>query len=160
MKVLGIDPGSHRMGYAVLEKELSRIHVRTYGTIEVPSGTKSPINLIAIRRQLEAILDEFRPDLACVEDLFFAKNRTTAAKVYESRGVVLLTLGEHNIPFVEPTASQIKKGTTGSGVADKKEIKAALKLLLGLAELTGHDDSWDAMASAYVGFAMSGSVGR
>lgn len=157
MKILGIDPGSHRLGYSVLQKDKSVIRVLTYGTIEVPSGTKSPVNLIAIRRQLDAILDEYHPDLASVEELFFAKNRTTAAKVYEARGVVLLTLGEHNIPLVEPTASQIKKGTTGSGTADKKDIKAALKLLLGLENLTGHDDSWDAIASAYVGFAMSGS---
>ncbi|TGK02703.1 endonuclease [Leptospira langatensis] len=160
MKILGIDPGSHRLGYAVLQKEKSHIKVLTYGTIEVPPGTKSPVNLIAIRRQLDAILDEYHPDLASVEELFFAKNRTTAAKVYESRGVVLLTLGEHNVPVVEPTASQIKKGTTGSGTADKKDIKSALKLLLGLADLTGHDDSWDAIASAYVGFAMSGSFGK
>ncbi|PNV75068.1 crossover junction endodeoxyribonuclease RuvC [Leptospira inadai] len=159
MKVLGIDPGSHRMGYAVLEKVKSVILVRTYGTIEVPPGTKSPVNLIAIRRQLDAILDEFRPDLACVEELFFAKNRSTAARVYESRGVILLTLGEHNVPVVEPTASQIKKGTTGNGTADKKDIKSALRLLLGLRDLTGHDDSWDALASAYVGLAMTGSVG-
>ncbi len=160
MRILGIDPGSHRLGYAVLHKEKSHIKVLTYGTIEVPPGTKSPVNLITIRRQLDAILDEYRPDLACVEELFFAKNKTTAAKVYESRGVVLLTLGEHNVPVLEPTASQIKKGTTGSGTSDKKAIKSALKLLLGLEELTGHDDSWDAIASAYVGLAMSGSLRR
>ncbi|EPG66354.1 crossover junction endodeoxyribonuclease RuvC [Leptospira wolffii] len=160
MRILGIDPGSHRLGYAVLHKEKSRIQVLTYGTIEVPPGTKSPVNLIAIRRQLDAILDEYRPEIASVEDLFFSKNRTTAAQVYESRGVVLLTLGEHNIQILEPTASQIKKGTTGSGTADKKNVKSALKLLLSLEELTGHDDSWDAIASAYVGLAMVGPLGK
>ncbi|PJZ69159.1 endonuclease [Leptospira perolatii] len=158
MRVIGIDPGSHRIGYAVLEKKNSIISVLTYGTIEVPPKTKSPINLIQIRRQLDAILDEFCPKIASVEELFFAKNRTTAARVYESRGVILLTLGEHSVPILEPTASQIKKGTTGSGAADKKDVKSALKLLLGLEELTGHDDSWDAIASAYVGLAMQSSL--
>lgn len=160
MRILGIDPGSHRLGYAILQKEKSLIRVLTYGTIEVPPGTKSPVNLIAIRRQLDAILDEYKPEMASIEELFFAKNKTTAARVYESRGVVLLTLGEHNVPFVEPTASQIKKGTTGSGTADKKSVKSALKLLLGLQELTGHDDSWDAIASAYVGLAMNSPFGN
>ncbi|TGK36459.1 endonuclease [Leptospira gomenensis] len=157
LRIIGIDPGSHRAGYAVLEKVSSKIKILTYGTVEVPSGTPSPDNLLLLRSGLSEVLEEFRPVLASVEEMFFAKNKKTASRVFESRGVLLVTLAERNIPILEPTVSQIKKGTTGSGIADKKQIRQALKLLLGIDLLKGHDDSWDAVAAAYVGLSMNSS---
>ncbi|MCG6166798.1 crossover junction endodeoxyribonuclease RuvC [Leptospira sp. FAT1] len=157
LRIIGIDPGSHRAGYAVLEKNGSKIRILTYGTVEVPSGTPSPDNLLLLRSGLSEVLEEFQPSLASVEEMFFAKNKKTASRVFESRGVLLVTLAEKNIPILEPTVSQIKKGTTGSGTADKKQIRQALKLLLNVELLKGHDDSWDAVAAAYVGLSMSSS---
>ncbi|AYV56511.1 crossover junction endodeoxyribonuclease RuvC [Leptospira kmetyi] len=157
MRIIGIDPGSHRAGYAVLEKASSKIRILTYGTVEVPSGTPSPENLLILRKGLVDLLEEYKPAIASVEEMFFAKNKKTASRVFESRGVLLLTLAELNIRILEPTVSQIKKGTTGSGTADKKQIRQALKILLGIDLLKGHDDSWDAVAAAYVGLSMSSS---
>ncbi|TGM03458.1 endonuclease [Leptospira barantonii] len=157
MRIIGIDPGSHRAGYAVLEKASSKIKILTYGTVEVPSGTPSPDNLLILRKGLADILEEYKPSIASVEEMFFAKNKKTASRVFESRGVLLITLAELNIRILEPTVSQIKKGTTGSGTADKKQIRQALKILLGIDLLKGHDDSWDAVAAAYVGLSMSSS---
>ncbi|EMF88834.1 putative crossover junction endodeoxyribonuclease RuvC [Leptospira santarosai str. ST188] len=155
LRIIGIDPGSHRAGYAVLEKIASKIRILTYGTVEVPSGTPSPNNLLVLRNGLTEILKEFKPSVASVEEMFFSKNKKTASRVFESRGVLLVTLAEMNIQILEPTVSQIKKGTTGSGTADKKQIRQALKLLLDIDLLKGHDDSWDAVAAAYVGLSMS-----
>lgn len=157
MRIIGIDPGSHRAGYAVLEKAASKIRILTYGTVEVPSGTPSPENLLILRKGLTEVLEEYKPTIASVEEMFFAKNKKTASRVFESRGVLLLTLAELNIRILEPTVSQIKKGTTGSGTADKKQIRQALKILLNIELLKGHDDSWDAVAAAYVGLSMSSS---
>ncbi|ANH00985.1 crossover junction endodeoxyribonuclease RuvC [Leptospira borgpetersenii] len=157
LRIIGIDPGSHRAGYAVLEKTASKIRILAYGTVEVPSGTPSPNNLLVLRKGLTEILKEFKPSIASVEEMFFAKNKKTASRVFESRGVLLVTLAEMNIQILEPTVSQIKKGTTGSGTADKKQIRQALKLLLDIDLLKGHDDSWDAVAAAYVGLSMSSS---
>lgn len=157
LRIIGIDPGSHRAGYAVLEKNASKIKILNYGTVEVPSGTPSPDNLLMLRKGLREILEEFNPSIASVEEMFFAKNKKTASRVFESRGVLLVTLAELNIRILEPTVSQIKKGTTGSGTADKKQIHQALKLLLNVELLKGHDDSWDAIAAAYVGLSMSSS---
>ncbi|AYR10165.1 crossover junction endodeoxyribonuclease RuvC [Leptospira borgpetersenii serovar Hardjo-bovis] len=157
LRIIGIDPGSHRAGYAILEKTASKIRILAYGTVEVPSGTPSPNNLLVLRKGLTEILKEFKPSIASVEEMFFAKNKKTASRVFESRGVLLVTLAEMNIQILEPTVSQIKKGTTGSGNADKKQIRQALKLLLDIDLLKGHDDSWDAVAAAYVGLSMSSS---
>lgn len=125
--------------------------------MEAPSGTQSPDNLLILRKGLREVLEEYKPTIASVEEMFFAKNKKTASRVFESRGVLLITLAEKNIQILEPTVSQIKKGTTGSGTADKKQIRHALKLLLNIEPLKGHDDSWDAVAAAYVGLSMSSS---
>lgn len=143
------------MGFALL-KVLPRFkfQVLDYGTKEIPPGTRVGESLLFIRREVEGLLDVHSPDLASVEELFFNKNLKTAAKVYQARGVILLTLAERGIKLVEPTATQIKKGVTGSGKADKKQIRLALQLILGLSGLKGHDDSWDAIAAAFVGYGM------
>ncbi len=154
MRIIGIDPGSHRVGYAVLlfpEANRSRPELLTYGTIEVLPKTPSPDNLLQIKYELDSILTEYQPNFGSVEELFFLKNVTTGMRVSESRGVILLSLGEKNIPAVQPTATQIKKGISANGSATKKEVRQAIKLILGFKDLKGHDDSWDAIAAAFVG---------
>jgi crossover junction endodeoxyribonuclease RuvC len=153
--ILGIDPGTHRMGFAILKSlPRFRFEILEYGTKEIPSGTGVAESLLFIRKEVVHLVSIFQPNLASVEELFFNKNLKTAAKVYQARGVILLTLAESGIPLVEPTATQIKKGVTGSGRADKKQIRSALQLILGLKDLKGHDDSWDAVAAAFVGYGM------
>ncbi|MCG9873496.1 MAG: crossover junction endodeoxyribonuclease RuvC [Leptospiraceae bacterium] len=157
MIVMGIDPGSHRLGFAFLKKNTtirSRPEILEYGTIEVPAKTKSPDNLKIIYSELERLILVHKPDRACVENLFFSKNKKTAQMVYEARGVILLILGQHSIPIYELTANQIKKGVSASGSADKKAIRRSIQLLLGV-DAKGHDDSWDAIACAFVGSGMN-----
>jgi crossover junction endodeoxyribonuclease RuvC len=155
-RIIGIDPGSHRIGYAILDRdERSRkIILIDYGTIEVNSAIQSPESLLIVNSELKEILKNYKPEVASVEELFFFKNQKTVAQVYETRGVILLTLIEKGLKIIEPTITQIKKGVTGSGTADKKQVKEAIKLILGLRELKGHDDSWDAVAAGFVGLAM------
>lgn len=154
---MGIDPGSHRVGYAFLQKppgsrsQLPKI--LTYGTIDIPPKTPSPNNLIIIQEGLKDLIDEYSPDRACVEDLFFSKNKKTAQQVYEARGVILFTLGITNVPTFELTANQIKKGISASGTADKKAIRRSIQMIFRM-DPTGHDDSWDAIACAFVGFSL------
>jgi crossover junction endodeoxyribonuclease RuvC len=150
---LGIDPGSHRLGYAFLEKlpgSRTTPKVLDYGTIEVPPKTPSPANLLIIQDSLSKLIQDYKPNRACVENLFFSKNKKTAQQVYEARGVILLTLGQHEIPIFELTANQIKKGVSATGSADKKAIRRSIQMILGMTP-TGHDDSWDAIACAFVG---------
>jgi crossover junction endodeoxyribonuclease RuvC len=155
-RIIGIDPGSHRIGYALLDRDdkSRKINLIDYGTIEVNSNVQSPESLLIVNAELEIILNKYKPDFASVEELFFFKNQKTVAQVYEARGVILFTLIGKGLKIIEPTITQIKKGVTGSGTADKKQVKEAIKLILGLKELKGHDDSWDAVAAGFVGLAM------
>ncbi len=155
MKIIGIDPGSHRCGYAILEKDTKRkINLIDYGTIEVPPKTLFAESIIHIYDSLLDILDLHKPEISSVEELFYFKNQKTVAAVYQTRGVILLALSQKKIPILEPTITQIKKGITGNGNADKKAVKLAIKMILGISELKGHDDSWDAIAAGFVGLAM------
>lgn len=157
MVVMGIDPGSHRIGYAFLQKppgsrsQLPKI--LDYGTIDIPPKTPSPENLILIHENLERLIAEYSPDRACVEDLFFSKNKKTAQQVYEARGVILYTLGKVLVPIHQLTANQIKKGISASGTADKKAIRRSIQMIFRM-DPTGHDDSWDAIACAFVGYSL------
>ncbi len=155
IRILGIDPGTHRIGFAILDKEGRLLpQVVKYGTIEIPQNTSFPESLFLLREELQKIVIEYKPTCASVESLYFNKNLKTAGSVYQARGVILLTLYANNVKIIEPSVTQIKKGVTGSGKADKKDIHNALKLILRLTELKGHDDSWDAIACAFVGLQM------
>lgn len=152
---LGIDPGSHRIGYAILTRSNSKKYsLNLFGTIEVPPKTKSPESLQIVRNELTKILDDHNITFASVENLYFAQNKTTAQAVYETRGVILLTIGERNLKIVQPSNTQVKKAVTGNGNADKDMVKRGIEMLLGLKDLKGLDDSIDAIANAYVGFSL------
>lgn len=161
MRILGIDPGSHRVGYAILEKPASlksKIpQVIQYGTIDIQPKTPTPENLIHIYEELKSLIQETKPNLACIEELFFMKNKKTASKVYEARGVILLCLGHCQIPYYQLTAKQIKKGISASGNATKKDIRSSIQKILGF-QPSGQDDSWDAIACAFVGFSIPSSI--
>jgi len=157
MRIIGIDPGSHRIGFSILERDAklrSKSRIVEYGTIEIPPGTKSPENLQILRDRLLQILQNHSPQIACVEDIFYAKNMKTAKTVTESRGVILLLLADQGLKILQPSATQIKKGVTGSGSANKKDISRALQIIFALDSIDGLDDSWDAIAAGFVGLSM------
>lgn len=150
--ILGIDPGTHRIGYSILKMDSKRnLKLIEYGTKEIESKADLKTSLLFIQKSIRTLVKKHEPSLACIEELFFYKNLKTATSVLQARGVILLTLYEKNIPVVELTATQIKKGISGSGRADKPQIKRAIELLLNVPKLKGLDDSWDAIAIAFVG---------
>ncbi len=153
IRILGIDPGSHRTGIAILDKSGNALpKVIHHDTIESPPNAELPTALIILRKALLEVIEEFKPTHSSVEEIFFSKNLKTATRVFQARGVILLTLAEKDITIYQPTVTQIKKGVTSSGKADKKQIHSSLKLILKLGELKGLDDSWDAIAAGFVGF--------
>jgi crossover junction endodeoxyribonuclease RuvC len=155
LRIIGIDPGSHRVGYSILEKNFkSKVEVLDYGTIQVTPKTPIPESLVIINKELNLILKKWKPEIASVEELFYFKNQKTVSAVYQSRGVILLTIQNHHIPILEPTVTQIKKGITGSGNADKSQIKKAVQMILGIEITNKYDDSWDAIACGFVGLSM------
>jgi crossover junction endodeoxyribonuclease RuvC len=147
--VLGLDPGTARLGFGVLIKAGARFTHIAHGCLETPKGMPQPERLETLHKGLKAILDQYQPELVGVEKLFFTKNVKTAMPVAEARGVILQSLQARGLRILEFTPMQVKLAVTGYGAADKRQVQEMVKVLLKLREIPQPDDAADALAIAY-----------
>ena len=149
MIVLGIDPGTARLGFGVLRKDGPRLTHLVHGCLETPKTMSQPDRLHRLSRELEALLAFHQPDLIGVERLFFAKNAKTAMTVSEARGMILVAAKNHRLEILEHTPMQVKQAVAGYGGADKRQVQEMVCRLLKLKEIPKPDDAADALAIAY-----------
>ena len=148
MIVLGIDPGYALMGWGVVEAEGSRMKLINYGCIETKAGVPMQNRLRTLQLGVRDLLNIYKPDDVAFEELFFARNVTTALMVGAARGAAIIAAAEYTENLYEYTPMQIKHAVTGNGRADKKQIQQMVKLLLKLEEIPKPDDAADAIACA------------
>lgn len=148
MRILGIDPGIARTGWGIIESQKSKVKSQKYGCIETSAGLDTSQRLRHIYRSVVKIINEYKPDVMVVEELFFNTNAKTALIVGQARGVVLLSASENNLPIVSYTPLQVKVAVTGYGRADKNQIGQMVKTILKLKEIPKPDDVTDALAIA------------
>lgn len=148
MLILGLDPGTATVGYALLRKNKNELTVLTYGCIRTKPRDETGTRLAQIEKELEKIVRQFKPQEAAIERLFFLNNVKTAMAVSQARGVMLLTLARLKLPTFEYTPLQVKMAVTGYGKAPKIQIQKMVKNILGLEELPQPDDAADALAIA------------
>ena len=146
MKILGIDPGTTRIGYGLIERG-RELKLLEYGVIEVRSKTE-PNKLLELAKKLSGLIDALKPELAGVEKLYFAKNKKTALAVAQARGVILYLLLKKNILIQELRPGDVKIAVTGYGLAGKTAVKRMVKKILKIDDLEGYDDASDALAIA------------
>lgn len=148
MRVIGIDPGTALCGYGVIERVGSRLRVLTYGVIVTTPDMSTAARLEKIYRELNDLLEEYKPDRMGVEELFFNRNITTAMTVSQARGVILLCAQLAGVELSEYTPLQVKQGVVGYGKATKHQVTEMTKRLLGIREAVRPDDAADALAIA------------
>ncbi len=148
MLVIGIDPGTARTGYGLVRETEAGLVPVAFGVIETLAGAPLPQRLQTIYRELRALLTLHGPASGAVEKLFFARNVTTAMTVGQARGVALLALAEAGVAVSEYTPLEVKQAVAGYGRADKLQMQAMVRTLLGLAEVPRPDDAADALAVA------------
>lgn len=146
MKFLGIDPGTTRIGYGLVEGSKTPKLV-SYGVIEIRAVRDSD-RLLELSKRFAELLTSSGATVAGVERIFFSKNRKTAISVAQARGVILSKLTEKGITIVEWHPSAVKLAVTNYGRADKYAVKTMVQKILGVGDLTGHDDATDALAIA------------
>ncbi|MGJ3240494.1 MAG: crossover junction endodeoxyribonuclease RuvC [Anaerolineae bacterium] len=147
MLVLGIDPGTATVGYGLVkEHQDGALQAIEYGVIRTSAKTPMPERLNIIYDTLTDIVAEFKPDRAAVEELFFAKNVTTAITVSQARGVILLALQRAHLPINEYKPNMIKQSVSGYGGADKPQVQEMVRMLLNLDTIPRPDDAADALA--------------
>lgn len=145
---MGIDPGTGRLGWAVVEKNNGSEKLVDCGTIETPVKTPLPDRLAIIFTDLRELIEKYKPDEGAIEELFFERNVTTAMAVARASGVVLLVFQLAKIPTVGYSPVQVKAGLTGYGRADKQMVEKMVMMILKLKEKQKLDDTADAMAVA------------
>jgi len=148
-RVIGLDPGTARTGYAILESEGGEaLTAVAFGVIETPPADPLPQRLLFLYQQIRELLLLHRPQSGAVEKLFFQRNVSTAIQVGQARGVILLALAEAEIPVAEYTPNEIKQSVSGYGSANKRQMQEMVRLLLGLEAIPQPDDAADALAIA------------
>lgn len=152
MKIVGIDPGLGRIGYAAIIGTARGVELLHAETITTPLGWHPAERLLALERALTDRLKRDRPDGVSIERIFFEKNRKTALAVAEARGVILLTARRHVHSIWEYTPLEVKLAVAGHGRAAKADIRRMLQLLLPRATVAPGDDTADAVAIALTAF--------
>jgi crossover junction endodeoxyribonuclease RuvC len=147
MRILGIDCGCEKTGYGVIETD-GRSHCLVVAGV-IRTSPKDPMGqrLLEIGQGLRAIICEYVPMAASVEEVFHARNTQTALKLAHVRGVALLAIAEAGLQLGEYSPLEVKSSVVGYGRAEKQQVQLMVKNLLGLAELQAEDAS-DAIAVA------------
>jgi crossover junction endodeoxyribonuclease RuvC len=146
--VLGVDPGTARLGYAVIRAEGGTLTLVCGDIIATPAGAAPHQRLHTIYHGLLSIIAECAPSEMAVEELFFAKNTTTAIGVGQARGVALLAAAETGLAVSEYKPMQVKQAIHGYGLATKAQVSEMVRALLRLPAPLTPDDASDAAAIA------------
>lgn len=144
---LGIDPGTARLGYGLIRGGLEPTLIDA-GVIETWPDEPMSARLVTLYDGARELIEEFRPDVLAIEQLFFARNVTTAISVGQARGVVILAAAQAGVPVAEYTPSEIKFAIAGYGKADKPQMQEMVRMILKLSTVPQPDDAADALAVA------------
>lgn len=146
MRILGIDPGTSRIGFGVIETAggLRLLHC---GTIEAKDKTLAE-KIGNFSGQFTKLLSDTNPELAAIETIYFAKNQKTALAVAQARGVLMSLLVDKKVPIVEYGPTEVKLNIAGYGLADKKAVAKMVENILKIKINEKYDDAIDAIAIA------------
>ncbi|MGB7356146.1 MAG: crossover junction endodeoxyribonuclease RuvC [Acidobacteriaceae bacterium] len=156
MRVCGIDCGTETTGYGVVEcddrstavGQLPRLVALDAGGICPPRKAPLPERLAFIHAQIAVLLEQHRPDVVAVEEVFYSVNAKSAIKLGHVRGVALLAAANAGIPVAEYAPLTIKSTVTGYGLAAKQQVQFMVARLLSLTQVPEPPDAADALAIA------------
>jgi crossover junction endodeoxyribonuclease RuvC len=149
MRILGLDPGTATVGYGLIEVQDGQPVVVAFGVLSTrPEDGSTARRLQIVYEGLNELIERYRPDAAAVEELFFGRNITTAVRVGQARGVLLLALANAGIQVAEYSPPKIKEAVSGYGKASKQQVQFMVQNILNLAEVPQPDDAADGLAVA------------
>jgi crossover junction endodeoxyribonuclease RuvC len=148
VRVLGIDCGTERTGWGVIESDGRRHRVLGHGVIRAAASKPLEQRLAAIAQGLRAVLQDHQPDSAAVEEVFYSQNVKTALKLAHVRGVALLAIAEARIVLGEYSPLAVKMSVVGYGRAEKQQVQLMVRTLTGLQGVIETEDASDALAVA------------
>jgi crossover junction endodeoxyribonuclease RuvC len=146
--ILGIDPGLSETGWGIIASDGQRYIHKDHGVIKTASSLELGERLVSIHDALYEIIQQFKPNYAGIESLFFAKNVLSAIPVAHARGIMMYTLSKYALSIKELPPQEIKRSIVGNGRADKFQVQHMVKILLGLPDVPKPDHAADALAAA------------
>ncbi len=147
MRILGIDPGSRKTGYGLIEHSNNKSRHLDSGFIRLNEKETLIDRLLILSMELEKIIDRLNPNCGAIEKIFYAKNAQSGLSLAHAAGVILLKLSEKQLPIHEYQALKVKQTVVGAGRADKGQIKHMVKILLKINDSLQEDQA-DALAVA------------
>jgi crossover junction endodeoxyribonuclease RuvC len=147
MRVLGIDPGTRKTGWGIVEKRGTRLRAVASGVICVDGRRPLPERLRIIHRDLSTVFTTYAPGAVALEDMFFAKYANAAMKLGHARGVAMLAGAQFDLVVSEYPPALVKRTVAGKGNASKQQVGRLVGAILGLSDLPG-EDATDALAVA------------
>lgn len=148
MRVLGIDPGTIRMGYGVLDESDDGTALVQCGVLTAPSDLPVEKRLYQLHSALLEIVDQHQPDQMAIEEPFVHRNVRSAMMVGEAKAIAILAASIRDVPVFHYAPRQVKQAVTSYGGSDKEQVQEMVRLQLGLAEPPKPLDASDAIAVA------------
>ena len=150
MIILGIDPGTTRIGWAFLRVGRKNIKPIDYGCLEIIEQSQGQ-RLEIIAKNLDILIKKYKPSIVAIEKIFFFKNAKTVMSISEARGVIILIIQKNHLKYIELTPLEIKQNLIGYGRANKKDVQKTIQCFFSLETLPKPDDIADALAVALAG---------
>jgi crossover junction endodeoxyribonuclease RuvC len=147
MTILGIDPGTRNMGYALISLERGKISLIEAGLIKMKAENLQ-FQIPQMIEAIDAVFNKYEINEVAMEDIFYAHNPATTIKLAQFRGAIMLKLLQVHGQFYEYTALQVKKALTGKAKASKEQVAFMVKRLLNIKKEIKPLDISDAMAVA------------
>lgn len=146
MKILSIDSGLQRTGYAIIKKSDNKVMFISSGLITTDKSKSLMSRIQSVYSTIEILIKKFKPSIVVLEQLFFLKNKKTAFAVSQVQGAVILLCVQNKLKLTFLTPLQVKKTITGYGFADKQAVKKMIHLTLSETKKISQDDVIDAIA--------------
>ena len=147
MRILGIDPGSHITGYAVIDVSGNTIRLVEMNAIKAGDGSLGE-RLLTIHKGIQGVIEKFKPDCAVMETSYWGKSAQSSIKVAEARGAIVTAVAGRDIALAEISPAEVKKGVTGRGQASKEQVEFMVKRMAGIDGDIRPRDASDALAIA------------
>ena len=127
--IIGIDPGYARCGFGIIVENNCDWEVLGHGVMMTTPESEHGDRLAEIAKDFAGLLKQYQPQELVIEELFFAKSTTTALKVAEVRGVIIMKAKEAGLKVIEVKPNEVKLALTGYGKADKKQMQEMVKII-------------------------------
>jgi len=148
MRVLGVDPGTIRMGYGVVEDGGETPVALDYGAIAAPEHSPIGERLLLLYRRLNELVKRYHPEVLAVEQPFISKNPRSALAIGRAQAVAILVAAANGVAVHEYTPAQVKQRVASYGASSKEQVQEMVRLQLGLVQVPEPDDAADALAIA------------